>query len=478
MARYELRQGDSGEFWEIHLDRGGPVSIFSTHRRLILEEDVRPAVLTTRWGRIGTEGEEETRRVSGTLIDAMYRERVREKEARGFTRVKMVDTGPAPKSHPELEAAILKAPEAAEGYLVYGDWLQAQGDPRGELVALQHALFLAQDDPHGERIRISAWSDEARELERKVAEALRTHRGVLLGHALAEAVVEGMLRVGWHLGFIHDASVEGTGDAPPRELSVEEMLKLLLAHPSARFLQELNLGPIADMGGHDFQPLIRVIAKAAPRALRTLLVGDFDAPGNDWPTSSSFVGDLTPLYPALPQLRSLRVVGTGIRLGAIDLPELREFRLETTALSLEAVRSIAHARWPKLERLEVWFGSTAAGAEGGVDDLQPLLDARGVPELRHLGLCNAEFTDALCEALPRSKVLKQLHTLDLSRGTMTDAGAEKLVANAAAFAHLRRLDVTQNQLGTGAAARLAKLCPDVQRMHQRSSRFREVMVTD
>ncbi|MCY1014946.1 TIGR02996 domain-containing protein [Pyxidicoccus sp. MSG2] len=477
MARFELRQGDSGEFWEIHLDWGGPLGIVTTYRRHILQDDVRPAVLTTRWGRIGTEGEAETRQVSRVQAHHLYSELIREKQARGFTRVKGVDTGPAPKSHPELEAAILHAPEAAEGYLVYGDWLQAQGDPHGELIAIQHALFQAYEAISHD----GASGEEARRLELKVAEVLRTHWGVLLGHALADANVESMLSVWWRLGFIHGARVENLGRAPSNAPSVEEVLELLLAHPSARFLQELTLGPVGSRrGDHDFQPLIRVIAKAAPRALRTLVVGDVadDDPKYDSPISSSFVGDLTPLYPALPQLRSLRLVGREIKLGAIDLPELRTFRLESTALSREAVRSIAGASWPKLERLAVWFGSRAHGAGGGVDDLQPLLDARGVPELRHLGLCNATFTDALCEALPQSKVLEQLHTLDLSKGTMTEAGAERLVANAAAFKHLKRLIVTENLLGSGAVEQLAKLCPDVQRMHQRSSYFREVSVTE
>src|SRR5689334_3233354 len=37
----------------------------------------------------------------------------------------------------ELEAAIARDPYAPDGYRVYGDWLQAHGDPRGELIALQ-----------------------------------------------------------------------------------------------------------------------------------------------------------------------------------------------------------------------------------------------------------------------------------------------------------------------------------------------------
>jgi uncharacterized protein (TIGR02996 family) len=43
-----------------------------------------------------------------------------------------------------IEAAIDDDPDDARAYAVYGDWLQEQGDPRGELIALQQA---AEEDP-------------------------------------------------------------------------------------------------------------------------------------------------------------------------------------------------------------------------------------------------------------------------------------------------------------------------------------------
>jgi len=39
-----------------------------------------------------------------------------------------------------MEKLIAKAPDNPEGYLVYADWLEQQGDPRGELVNLQYRL--------------------------------------------------------------------------------------------------------------------------------------------------------------------------------------------------------------------------------------------------------------------------------------------------------------------------------------------------
>src|SRR4051794_39924650 len=41
------------------------------------------------------------------------------------------------RSNPELERVILDNPLDPDVWLVYGDWLEEVGDPRGELVAVQ-----------------------------------------------------------------------------------------------------------------------------------------------------------------------------------------------------------------------------------------------------------------------------------------------------------------------------------------------------
>lgn len=439
MPRFEFKEGTSSKFWEI---------------------TKKESVLTTRWGRIGAEGQEKTQKFdNGWDAREAYRKQVLEKEKKGYTRVKPEDTGARSKSNKELEAAILRAPESPDGYLVYGDWLQSQGDPRGELIALQHA-------------QLQAKGAEATALKRKVAALLKKHQDVLLGARLSSMLGDPTLKVEWHLGFIRSARVAAAeyGDDP--EFQLDETLSMLLAHPSARFLQELTLGLADREGENEYGSLIKLIAKAAPKSLRKLFIGDFVFP-DDTEISWTDLGNVAPLYKALPQLRSLHLRGGGASLGKLDLPELRDFILETGGLPRPAVKSIASASWPKLERLVVWFGSEEYGAGGDVDDLRPLLDATGLPELKHLGLCNAEFTDALCAALPKSKVLKQLETLDLSRGTLTDKGAEVLLANAAAFKHLKHLDVTRNLLSDKAAKSLAKLCADVARGNQRHHDYDE-----
>ncbi|MBA3541340.1 MAG: TIGR02996 domain-containing protein [Deltaproteobacteria bacterium] len=45
-----------------------------------------------------------------------------------------------PDRNLELEAEIAKTPDEVAPYLVYADWLQQHGDPRGELIALSVEL--------------------------------------------------------------------------------------------------------------------------------------------------------------------------------------------------------------------------------------------------------------------------------------------------------------------------------------------------
>jgi uncharacterized protein (TIGR02996 family) len=47
--------------------------------------------------------------------------------------------GQDPNRNPELEALIVADPDNQASYLVYGDWLLARGDIRGQLISLQIA---------------------------------------------------------------------------------------------------------------------------------------------------------------------------------------------------------------------------------------------------------------------------------------------------------------------------------------------------
>jgi uncharacterized protein (TIGR02996 family) len=130
----------------------------------------------------------------------------------------------------ELEAAIRAAPEAIEPYLVYADWLQSRGDPRGELITLQHAMR-SQPDPAG----FAKFKGHE--------EALRTqYAAVWLGERLATG--KGM-RFEWAMGFVdiavlHTPSWDPTRSAPP-EGTLVDLLRELLASPCGWLVRVLTL---------------------------------------------------------------------------------------------------------------------------------------------------------------------------------------------------------------------------------------------
>jgi hypothetical protein len=160
-------------------------------------------------------------------------------------------------------------------------------------------------------------------------------------------------------------------------------------------------------------------------------------------------------------LRKLSLRAGSMRLGPIELPELRELVTVTGAMSDETLRTIANANWPKLERLSLQIGLGSEGASTDVDLVAPLLAGTKVPVLTHLGLCNCEFTDELCHRLASAPILPRLRTLDLSMGTMSMAGVDGLLRSRQAFAHLEWICVDDNFLPDEAQALLDTLGPRI-----------------
>jgi uncharacterized protein (TIGR02996 family) len=123
----------------------------------------------------------------------------------------------------DFEARLVEHPDDEAGYLVYGDWLQGHGDPRGSLIAIQ-AARRAGDTP---------------ELAAAEAALIATHGEALLGAARA---LDPPPQIEWHLGFWRALTLG------PSDGGVGAALARLVDAPSARLVRELRLrGP----GGHD-----------------------------------------------------------------------------------------------------------------------------------------------------------------------------------------------------------------------------------
>lgn len=333
---------------------------------------------------------------------------------------------------PDLEAAIDADVDRDDAFLVYGDWLSSRGGVRGELIGLHAA---------GKR-----------------APQLET---ALLGPL---ATFADRLDAQWRLGFLTQVRVEATRDDERDGVSLAQLVAKLWALPSARFLRELKVACASAHEDGVMEQVLATLTSSGPRpSLRSLR---FETNLEEEMLSWTSTGDLSVLGAAFPKLERLFVHVGQVLLSAPSFPNLRSLDLRTTSLTSELVSTLARASWPHLRHLGLWFGSRSYGVQVSVDDVRPLLDAP-LPALTSLALANSELTDELCTVLCAHPLLGRLETLDLSMGTMTDAGAQTLLRHRERLQHLKRLDVDDNYLSTEAVASLRSAFPQLASTEQR-----------
>jgi hypothetical protein len=334
----------------------------------------------------------------------------------------------------KLEADVLARRDAGEtaeaAYQVYADWLTSQGDPHGELVALAVAGGAGYE---------------------KAFDKLKVQ---LLGELPDK---EDIAKLEWKFGFIDKARLR----AEDGHENLADVYRAFMAVPAARLCRNLTLGAAVYADENHYGEVVEAMAElGVPPGLRRLFIGDFNYEESE--LSWSILGDIGGLWAKWPALTSLKIRMGSQTLGEIVAPELINFEIETGGLPKAECKSICEARWPKLTSLSVYFGQDNYGGDCTVDDVMPILDGKGLGGVTSLGLCNHEFADSLAEVIHKARILPQLKTLDLSKGTMSDDGARALLANRAAFAHLDELDLSENYVSADLAAQLATLCKSVQ----------------
>jgi uncharacterized protein (TIGR02996 family) len=375
----------------------------------------------------------------------------------------------------ELEAQIVENPDDDAGYLVYGDWLQAHGDPRGSLIAIQ-AARCAADTP---------------ELAAAELALLDAHRAALLAFDPPPDVE-------WHLGFWRGVTV-GASDRGAEPGGGAGLAGLLDA-PSARFVRELRLlGP----GGHDRFAL----AARAGDTLRELEIANASEPITDRDVRALGACrrlrklTLTPCAPVTPdglaalgELRELAHVElrgcnlsddgaaqlAGLPLSTVRFDAIADLgpagmrtlaRLPLTSLELSALDHPAHrhelsdaavaelASHPTLASLEL-AGARIAGrgaaALGTLASLRRLRIPSSSIADRHAGhlprglrsLCLAhcaEIGDVACAAIAH---MAELELLDLASTRVTPVGVRAVLPlRQLAYLDLSFLDLGDTALG-------------------------------
>ena len=131
----------------------------------------------------------------------------------------------------DLVRAIVRDPDVDDHDLVYADWLQAQGDPRGEIAVLQHR------------------GTSARRLRAKAAAPLATHVELLLGGFATGVLPEVGETLDLHGGILGDRGLAAMAKARRKfaHLSVLDLsdnaLTLETAKPLAKTLaKRVELG--------------------------------------------------------------------------------------------------------------------------------------------------------------------------------------------------------------------------------------------
>lgn len=495
MPRYEFSEGTSNKFWEIELTGTS---------------------FKTTYGKIGTPGTS-TLKEFGDAAKAQkeYDKLIAEKTRKGYSLVGDAAPAPAPakaaKAPAPAAAAKKAAPKAAkatagaegpakaldedpndaQAWAVYADFLQSNGDPRGELATVQEQLLANPKDKALLTAEKKLLKDNAEALVGKllpyIGKALPsvTARPELGPEARQSSGEEDPIRIRWRAGHIVGATVsyggydwspggggeddEGGGD-DGGERDVAKMLTDLLAHPSARFLTDLKIGMPnnPEDGECDTAPVITALAAndAACSRVRKLYLGDIAQEESE--VSWIFHGTLAKLLPKMKNLESLTIRGGDFTFGALELPNLKELVIVTGGLKKANLAAICKAKWPKLEKLELWFGSKSYGADTSLKDVQPILDGTNFPAVTTLGLKNCEFVNELAEAISSAKILPRLKALELSKGVMSLKGVQAMVAKKAAFAHLTRIDLSDNYLDASAMKLASTIIPQVRTKPQRT----------
>ena len=237
-----------------------------------------------------------------------------------------------------------------------------------------------------------------------------------------------------------------------------DKLAAFLADPAVGQVDALVIGSWSptDSGGSS-EPVVEALAAARDRltGLRHLFFGDII--GEECEISWIVQSDVSPRLEAYPALEHLTVRGgQGLSLGTPRHARLRELVIQAGGLPVSVVHEVGSAELPALEHLELWLGTPDYEGDATVEDLAPLLKGERFPRLKYLGLKNSMISDDIAAVVALAPILDRLEVLDLSMGTLGDAGAKALLASPS-VRRLKKLDIHHHYVSPEVVAELQGL---------------------
>ncbi len=238
----------------------------------------------------------------------------------------------------------------------------------------------------------------------------------------------------------------------------DTMMEDILADPELSEVTELIIGEWGDTWEKSCQKMLDGIVDHAEcfSRVESLFIGDMGY--EECEVSWIMQGDYTRLWTAMPQLRELTIKGsTDLILGQIRHENLESLSIICGGLPVSVIKEIQEAKLPNLKKLLLYIGVEEYGFDGDEDTVRQLLEKSDFPKLEYLGITDSEMQDELVPVVLDSKYMKQIHTLDLSNGTLTDKGGEILLAKLPDFPNISKLDIHYNYLTNQTAQQIERL---------------------
>jgi uncharacterized protein (TIGR02996 family) len=361
------------------------------------------AALVDRLGRTPSAGELEDWLGEHALVEELYAgESVLDDLLRRYLAPPPPDEASLPDvRHPGLELAIAESPDSVGAYSVYADWLQEQGDPFGELIALATAGNAERFERHLATHAARFYGGMSKQLLRRVE--LDWRHGFIRG--IAETVVHGML--GPHEWTqLLDLRACGFVQAIALTQPCGDELDAAIADRCAPTLRELAI----------YLGDAQVPQRLLRRPLRTLVVSGRRVmlPLTELPRS------LACLDLRCDEVANAAPLAIGVRELRVNLTDPIAALLPTATL-------------PALDRLVL----RRPGA---------VIPAVVAPALAHLELRDGTLARETWQQVAVRSFAQQLTSLALVDLGLTDDFVPALVARRDAFPNLTELDVSGNEL--------------------------------
>lgn len=241
------------------------------------------------------------------------------------------------------------------------------------------------------------------------------------------------------------------------DVSFDVKLQRFLECDAAESTEGLVIGNWAPEGPESAKPVVKKLAEAAKKlpALKALYFGAMSS--EECEISWIENCDMSPILAAYPNLELFRVRGgNDLELTKAKHDNLRALAVEAGGLNRKTVGQICRGKFPKLEYLELWLGTPDYGGDCTVNDLQPIMSGKSFPNLDYLGFRNSEIADEIAAVLVNSPIAKQITTLDLSMGTLSDVGGEALLS-LPTDGNLKRVELSYHFLSNAMMKKLKAL---------------------